>query len=163
MHNEFNEFFSITLLMQLVFVKMLNGINYEDLAKSLKLHLAITNLDLTLWEEKLVIDANSSAELKEKHGKWTHSNRVCLMTMKYTMDKTTKQSVPKSKKAKDFLESIVEKFVQFDKAEKGCYLSLLEKTTYDRFNGVQGHILKLVYYYNKLETMSVDLGDSYLI
>ena len=58
------------------------------------------------------------------------------MTMKYTMDKTIKQNVPKSKKANIFLESIIAKFVKFDKAKKCHYLSLLEKITYDGVNGV---------------------------
>ena len=163
MRNEFSEFSSTALPMQLASVKTLNGTNYEDWAESMKLYLAVTNLDLALREEEPVIDANSSAELKAKHEKWAHSNRVCLMTMKYTMDKTIRQSIPESQKAKDFLESIAEKFVKFDKAEKGRYLSLLEKTMYDGVNGVREHILKLVHYYNKLKAMNVDLGDSFLI
>ena len=163
MRNEFSEFSSTALPMQLASVKTLNGTNYEDWAESMKLYLAVTNLDLALREEEPVIDANSSAELKAKHEKWAHSNRVCLMTMKYTMDKTIRQSIPESQKAKDFLESIAEKFVKFDKAEKGRYLSLLEKTMYDGVSGVREHILKLVHYYNKLKAMNVDLGDSFLI
>ena len=76
-----------------------------------------------------------------------------LMTMKYIMDKTIRQSVLESQKAKDFLGSIAEKFVKFDKGKKGHYLSLLENTTYNGVSGVQEHILKLVHYYNKLKTM----------
>ena len=48
---------------------MLNGMNYEDWVKSLKLYLAVTNLDFMLWEEELIIDAYSNAELKAKHEK----------------------------------------------------------------------------------------------
>ena len=88
MHNEFNGFSSTVLLIQLTFVKILSGTNYENWVESLKLYLTITNLDLTLLEEESVIDANSSVELKAKHEKWIHSNRVYLMTMKYTMNKT---------------------------------------------------------------------------
>ena len=44
------------------------------------------------------------------------------MIMKYIMDKTIRQSILESQKAKDFFESIVEKFVKFDKAKKGQYL-----------------------------------------
>ena len=100
MRNEFSEFSSTALPMQLASVKTLNGTNYEDWAESMKLYLAVTNLDLALREEEPVIDANSSAELKAKHEKWAHSNRVCLMTMKYTMDKTIRQSIPESQKTK---------------------------------------------------------------
>ena len=85
------------------------------------------------------------------------------MTMKYTMDKTIKQSILESQNTKVFLESIAKKFIKFDKAKKSCYFSLLENTTYDGISGVWEHILKPVHYYNKLKTISVDLGDSYLI
>ena len=98
--------------------------------------MAINKLDLTHQEEELVIDINSSIELKAKHEKLTHLNRVCLMIMKYTMDKTIKQSVPEFEKAKTFPKSIAEKFVKFYKVEKCCYLLLLEKTTYDGISAI---------------------------
>ena len=41
------------------------------------------------------------------------------MTMKYTMDKIIKQSILESQNAKDFLESVTEKFIKFDKVGKG--------------------------------------------
>ena len=66
--------------------------------------------------------------------------------MKYTMDKTIRQSILESQKAKDFLESITKKFVKFDKDEKCYYLLLLEKTTYDGVSEVREQILKLVHY-----------------
>ena len=74
MHNEFNEFSSIVLLMQLASIKTLNGTNYKDWAELLKLYLVVTDLDLALKEEEPVIDVNSSAKLKVKHDKWTYSN-----------------------------------------------------------------------------------------
>ena len=149
--------------MQLTSIKTLNGTNYEDWAESLKLYLAITNLDLALREQEPVINAESTTEQRANHEKWAHSNRVCLMVMKYTMEKTIRQSVPESEKAKNFLESIAERYVKFDKAEKGQYLSLLENTRYDGVSGVREHIMKLVNYYNKLKSMKVDLGDSFLV
>jgi len=42
-------------------------------------------------------------------------------------------------------------------------LSLLEKTKYDGVNGVHAHMMKFVHYYNKLKSLKVELGDSYLI
>ena len=60
---------SIALPMQLASIKTLNGTNYKDWAKSLKLYLVVTNLDLALREEEPIIDINSSAELKAKHEK----------------------------------------------------------------------------------------------
>ena len=58
------------------------------------------------------------------------------MVMKFTMDKTIRQSIPKSHNAKAFLNVVTEKFVKFNKVKKGQYLSLLEKITYDGVSGV---------------------------
>lgn len=79
------------------------------------------------------------------------------------MEKSIRQSIPESNNAKDFLKSIGDKFKIFDKAQKGHYLSLLEKTKYDGLGGVREHIMKLVHYCNKLRSMKVDLGEDYLI
>ena len=73
--------------MQLTSVKTLNGTNYEDWVESLKLYLAVTNLDLALCKEEPVINENSTPIQRAHHEKWTHSNRVCLMVMKYIMEK----------------------------------------------------------------------------
>ena len=57
-YDQFDKCFPLaTLSIQLTLVKTLNEINYEDWVESLKLYLAITNLDLTLREEKPVINA----------------------------------------------------------------------------------------------------------
>ena len=40
---------------------------------------------------------------------------------------------------------------------------MLEKTKYDGVSGVREHIMKLVHYYNKLKSLKVELGESYLI
>ena len=64
MHNEFNEFSSISIPMQLDSVKMLNGTNYEDQVELLKMYLAVTNLNLALRKEEPIIDINSNVELK---------------------------------------------------------------------------------------------------
>ena len=74
--------------MQLTSVKTLNGTNFEDWTKSLKLYLAVINLDLALHEDESIINANSTPVQRAHHEKWNHFNKVCLMLMKYTMEKT---------------------------------------------------------------------------
>ena len=79
------------------------------------------------------------------------------------MEKITRQSVSNFQNAKVFLDSIVKKYIKFDKVEKGHYLSLLEKTIYDEMSSVQEHIMKLVLYHRWLKSMKNDLRDSFLI
>ena len=58
------------------------------------------------------------------------------MMMKYIMDKTISQRAIDTQNAQVFLNLAIEKYVMFDKVEKGYYLSLLEKTIYDAVSGV---------------------------
>ena len=152
------------LPMQMNALTRLNGTNYEDWVESLKLFLAVSNVDLALTEDEppKPTDVSPAAD-KSKYEKWAHSNKVCLMTMKYTMDKTIKDSIRDIENAKEFLQAVGEKFKKFDKAEKAHYLSLLGKTKYDGVGGVREHVMKLVNWYNKLKSMKVELGESFLI
>ncbi|XP_027911427.1 uncharacterized protein LOC114170141 [Vigna unguiculata] len=150
--------------MPLTSIKSLNGTNFEDWKESLDLYLAITNMDFSLREvEPSALTPESTSVQRASREKWEHSNRVCLMVMRYTMEKSIRQSIPDNDNAKDFMRSVGEKFKTFDKAQKGQYLSLLEKTKYDGVSGVREHMTKLGQYYNKLKSLKVELGDSYLI
>lgn len=102
----------------------LTGTNYEDWVESLKLFLGVSNVVAK------PTDTSSPAD-KLKHEKWVHSHKVCLMTMKYTVEKTVKESIRDIENAKEFLTAVGEKYKKFDKAEKSKYMSLLAKTKYD--------------------------------
>ncbi|XP_074562434.1 uncharacterized protein LOC141818937 [Curcuma longa] len=142
----------------------LNGTNYEDWVDSIKLFFVISNVDAALTEnEPDVPTPESSAAVITKHEKWAHSNKVCLMTMKFTMDKTIKDNVPETNSAKKFLEPVGKKFKKFDKIKKASYLSLLTKTRYDGVSGVLEHAMKLTNWYNKLKSMKVELGSDFLV
>ena len=78
--------------------------------------------------------------------------------MKYTIENTIMHNVSDSSNAKAFLNFIVEKYVKFDKDEKGEYMFLLEKTIYDGVSDVLEHIMKLMHYCNQLKSMNIYLG-----
>ncbi|XP_058742509.1 uncharacterized protein LOC131615004 [Vicia villosa] len=138
--------------------------NYEDWKESLDLYLVIANLDLALRTEKPGAITDESTEAQRTfYEKWEHSNRACLKVISYTMEKSIRQSIPKSESAKDYLKFVGEKFTRFDKAKKCEYLSLFDKTKYDGVSGVREHIMKLTHYYNKLKTLKVEIGESTLI
>ena len=81
------------------------------------MHMTLQNLDLALRvdEPSKPIDM-SSADERSFYEKWEHSNRSCLMVMKYTMDKSIKECVSKMERAKDFLEYVKANYTKTDKA-----------------------------------------------
>ena len=84
------------------------------------------------------------------------------MVMKYTMDKSIKECVPKTEKAKDFLEYVKANYTKTDKAEMTTHLKLLTTTVYDGVGVVRDHIIKLKHYFNKANEMKVELSEKFL-
>ena len=96
-----------SLPMQLTSVKTLNETNYEDWKESPDLYLAITNMVLALREvEPPALTDQSTVADKDSREKWDHSNRVCLMVMKYTMEKSIRHSILETDNDVTFLKSI---------------------------------------------------------
>jgi len=121
----------LTLFIQIdSLIKQLNETNYENWVDSIKLFLAISNVDVALIEDEPPIPTDiTSAEEKMKYERWTHSNKICLMTMKNNMEKTVKDNILEATNAKNFLVDVENKFKKFDKNEKSIYLNLLTKTS----------------------------------
>ncbi|KAG6641745.1 hypothetical protein CIPAW_09G096200 [Carya illinoinensis] len=121
------------------------------------------NLDLTLRIDAPIepTSENSAAE-KTPYEKWMHSNRTCLIIMKYTIDKLIRLSISDTDSTKEYLDAVGKKFIKFDKAENGTLMKLLTTTTYDEVSGVREHIMKLTHFFNKLKGMKVELADSFL-
>ncbi|KAF7823727.1 Retrovirus-related Pol polyprotein from transposon TNT 1-94 [Senna tora] len=128
------------------------------------MYLTISKDDLAMREPRPAdLTDRSSAADKTHYRLWHESNRVCLTVLKYTIDKTIRQSIPEKDTVVDYLKAISEKFKKFDKSHKAYYLSLLDNTLYDGASSVREHMMKLVNYFNKLKSLKVDLGESYLV
>lgn len=94
------------------------GTNYEDWYEFFIINLAIMNIDLALRVEvPSALTEKSSAKEKTYYECWGHSNRTCLIIMKYTIDKSIRQSIICTDSAKDFLAAVGDKFTKFNKAD----------------------------------------------
>ena len=125
--------------------------------------MTLHNLDLALRvDEPSKPTDMSSADERSFYEKLEHSNNSCLMVMKYTMDKSIKECVPKTERAKDFLEYVKVNYTMIDKAEMTTYLKLLTTNMYDGVGGVRDHIIKLKHYFSKANEMKVELSEKFL-
>ncbi|XP_034680268.1 uncharacterized protein LOC117910293 [Vitis riparia] len=149
--------------LQLSAIKLLTGNNFEEWFESFNVHMTLQNLDLALRVDEPSKPTDvSSADERLFYEKWEHSNRSCLMVMKYTIDKSIKECGPKTEKDKDFLEYVKANYTKVDKAEMATHLKLLTTTVYDGVSGVRDHIIKLRHYFNKANEMKVELGENFL-
>ena len=105
------------ITLQLSAIKPLIGNNFKEWFESFNVHMTLQNLDLALRVDKPSKPTYmSSADEISFYEKYEHSNRSCLMVMKYTMDKSIKECVPKTEMAKDFLEYVKVNYTKIDKA-----------------------------------------------
>ena len=127
------------------------------------MHMTLHNLDLALRVDESSKPTDvSSVDERSFYEKLEHSNRSCLMVMKYTMDKSIKECVSKMEMAKDFMEYVKANYTKIDKVEMTTYLKFLTTTMYDGVGGVRDHIIKLKHYFNKANEMKVGLSEKFL-
>ncbi|KAL6323908.1 hypothetical protein AAG906_005905 [Vitis piasezkii] len=151
------------ITLQLSAIKPLTRNNFEEWYESFNVHMTLHNLDLALRVDEPSKPTDvSSADERSFYEKWEHSNKSCLMVMKYTMDKSIKECVSKMERIKDFLEYVKANYTKIDKAEITTYLKLLTTTMYDGVSGVRDHIIKLKHYFNKANEMKVELSEKFL-
>ncbi|EXB28914.1 hypothetical protein L484_012673 [Morus notabilis] len=128
------------------------------------MNLALMNVDLALRVEMPEKPTEkSSAGEKADYDRWEHSNRCCLMVMRYHMEESVSDSIPETMTAKALLAAIAKKYAKFDKVEKSTYMGLLTSTAYDGTSGVREHVMKLTSYYYKLKGMNWDPGENFLV
>ena len=85
------------------------------------------------------------------------------MIMRFHMDESIRDSIPKTKNAKDFLIAIEKKYEKLSKNKKNEYLNILHSAFYDGASDVRAHNDKLIGCYHKLKAMGMDLGEGYMV
>jgi len=142
--------------------KKSNGTNYEDWMELIKLFLAISCVEATLTKDEPPIRTDTFfVEEKMKYNKWAYSNKICMMTMKYSTKKTIKGNISEATNANKLLVDVGNNFKKFNRIQNLSYLSLLTKTKYDGVNSVREYAMKLTNWYHKLKFMEVVLGQDF--
>ncbi|XP_062079432.1 uncharacterized protein LOC133783827 isoform X2 [Humulus lupulus] len=145
-------------------VLTLNATNHKQWIENITMNLTFMKVDLALRIDAPSKPADDATEKdKKSYEDWEHSNHCCLMLMRYHMDESIRDSIPKSENAKDFLAAIKEKYKKFSKNEKNEHLNMLHHTVYDGSGDIRAHIDKLMGHYHKLKAMDMDLGEDYMV
>lgn len=122
-------------------------------------------LDLALREDEPTTISDSSTSKQKRHREeWEHSNRCCLMIMRYHMEDSIRDSIEDVEISKTFLESIDKKFKKFSKNERNEHLNMLCNPSYDGASGIRSHIDKAISCHRKLLSIGAKLlDDDYMV
>lgn len=145
-------------------IQLLNGSNFKDWREQVELYLGMQNLDVWMYEDKPAdLTPTSTKDQKDEYHKWVRANRVSLNTMKATMTKTIKGSIPEKDLASEYLAAIAEKFKENDKAEAAQLMHTFDTLKYTGSGNVREHIMKLIDIAAQLKDLNMTLADDYVV
>ncbi|CAA7053517.1 unnamed protein product [Microthlaspi erraticum] len=144
-----------------------NGLNYGEWSEQIWFTLGVMALDsaiLTDDEPAAIIEESSEAE-KSRFERWERSNRLSLNLMRMTMAESIKPSMPKTEKAREFLQKIKE-CSQSDLADKSIVGSLMNELTTRKFDWSQpihDHVTHMSNLAAKLSTLGMEVNEHFLV
>ncbi|XP_076953600.1 uncharacterized protein LOC143627723 [Bidens hawaiensis] len=95
--------------------------------------------------------------------KWKRCNRMSLMLMKNSISMPIRGSIPDSKDAKTYLDSVEEQFKGTSKAHASTLILKLVTTKYDGRSGIRGHIMMMNDMAHKLKVLDMEISDGFLV
>nr|VDD10182.1 unnamed protein product [Brassica oleracea] len=114
-------------------------------------------------ETKRRVDRSESE--KSRYERWERSNRLSLNLMRLTMAESIKPSMPKTEKAREFLEKIKE-CSQSELADKSIVGSLMNELTTKKFDWSQpihDHLTHMSNLAAKLTTLGMEVHEQFLV
>ncbi|XP_062028409.1 uncharacterized protein LOC133744264 [Rosa rugosa] len=145
-------------------IELLNGSNFKKWKGDIELNLGILDYDHVLKENPpAALTESSSREAREKHDKWYKHNKMALIMIKKSMHENVKGSIPDSELAKEFFNSIAEKFKISDKAEVQNLVRSLARMKYNGKTSVREYIMKGSDIAARLRALNMAIDDSFLV
>ncbi|KAL0714425.1 hypothetical protein Bca4012_021404 [Brassica carinata] len=137
-----------------------NGLNYGEWVEQIRFTLGVMALDSAILtdEEPSAITVDSSESEKSRYERWERSNRLSLNLMRLTMAESIKPSMPKTEKAREFIEKIKE-CSQSELADKSIVGSLMNELTTKKFDWSQpihDHVTHMSNLAAKLTTLGME-------
>ncbi|WZZ03027.1 hypothetical protein YC2023_088948 [Brassica napus] len=144
-----------------------NGLNYGEWFEQIRFTLGVMALDSAILtdEEPSAITVDSSESEKSRYERWERSNRLSLNLMRLTMAESIKPSIPKTEKAREFLEKIKE-CSQSELADKSIVGSLMNELTTKKFDWSQpihDHLTHMSNLAAKLTTLGIEVHEQFLV
>lgn len=153
-----------TSITSMATIEPLNGSNYRKWRADIEIYLGLVNIDMCLIEDEPapLSDVSTDAE-KVYHKEWTRANRMTKLILKRTMSDTVKGSISDKDTAREYLDSIAEKFKESEKAETGHLLDSLRNMKYDGSLGIREYIMKMIEIATRLKDLNMPLEDEFIV
>ncbi|XP_026398923.1 uncharacterized protein LOC113294761 [Papaver somniferum] len=144
-------------------ISFFNGTDFSEWKENVEFTLGVQDIDLALQIEKRIIDDKSSTEDKDLLKKWERSDRLSIQLMRMHIDANIKESIPKPKNAKKFMEIVKERFKTADKSLAGKLMDDLTTMKYTGVRSMHQHVIEMRSISAKLTEMKLTVDENFLV
>ena len=137
-------------------IEILTGLNFKKWKEDFQFGMELADIHMALTMDKPADITTSSTEVeKTDYAAWERSNRICLLTMKKSIQEHLKSGLPVDCTAKEMMAAIEARNRVSSNAEVGTLLQNLFNMEYDGTAGVRDYVLKMVDLKAKLQALNV--------
>ena len=124
----------------------------------------LADVHIALTKDKPAdITATSIEAEKTDYAAWEKRNRICLLTMKKSIQEHLKSGLPADCTAKEMMTALEARNRISSNAEVGTLLQKLFNMKYDGTAGVRDYVLRMVDLKTKLQALNVSILDACIV
>ena len=126
-------------------IEILTGLNFKKWKEDFLFGMELADVHIALTKDKPADITTTSTEFeKTDYAAWERSNRICLLTMRRSIQEHLKSDVPVECTAKEMMAAIEARNRVSSNAEVGTLLQKLFNMKYDGTAGVRDYVLRMV-------------------
>ena len=145
-------------------IEILTGLNFKKWKEDFLFGMELADVHIALTKDKPAdITTTSNEADKSDYAAWERSNRICLLTMRRSIQEHLKSDLPVECTAKEMMAAIEARNRVSSNAEVGTLLQKLFNMKYDGTAGVRDYILRMVDLKAKLQALNVTIPDACIV
>ena len=145
-------------------IEVLTGLNFKKWKDDFLFGMELVDVHIALTKDKPADITTTSIEAeKTDYATWEMSNRICLLTMKKSIQEHLKSGLPIDYTAKEMMAAIEARNRVSSNAEVGTLLQKLFNMKYDGTAGVRDYVLRMVDLKTKLQALNVTIPDACIV
>ena len=145
-------------------IEVLTGLNFKKWKEDFLFGIELADVHIALSKDKPAdITVTSTETEKTDYAAWEKSNRICLLTMKKSIQEHLKSGLPADCTTKEMMEALEARNRTSSNAEVGTLLQKLFNMKYDGSAGVRDYVLRMVNLQTKIQALNVSIPDACIV
>ncbi|XP_048127800.1 uncharacterized protein LOC125312724 [Rhodamnia argentea] len=145
-------------------IEILTGSNFKKWREDFLFGMELADVHVALNEDRPIAPTDASTDAqKARFAAWEKSNRICLLSMKRSIQEHLRSDFDADITARRMMEALVARNRDSPNAEVGTHMSGLFGLKYDGSAGVRDYVLRMVDLQSKLKALNVPIPDACIV